>query len=79
MCRRLRTEAVPIYPIQEKEATENDVERSVSEVGEINTSRSGVPTVAHRVNNPTSIYKDVGSIPVLTHWVKDLTLPQTVV
>ena len=32
----------------------------------------GVPTVAQQVTNPTSIHEDVGSIPGLTQWVKDL-------
>ena len=31
------------------------------------------------VINPTSIYKDVGSIPGLAWWVKDLVLTQAVV
>ena len=36
MCRRrrLRTEATPSYPMQERETIESDIERSVSEVGE---------------------------------------------
>ena len=34
----------------------------------------GVPVVAQRVMNPTSIYEDEGSIPGLTPWVKDLAL-----
>ena len=33
-----------------------------------------VPVVAHRVTNSTSIHEDVGSIPGLTQWVKDLPL-----
>ena len=31
----------------------------------------GVPAVAQRVTNPTSILEDVGSIPSLAQWVKD--------
>ena len=32
----------------------------------------GVPVVAQRVKNSTSIPEDVGWIPGLVHWVKDL-------
>ena len=34
----------------------------------------GVPVVAQRVTNPTSIHEDVGSIPGPIQWVKDLVL-----
>ena len=30
--------------------------------------------MAQEVTNPTSIHEDVGLIPVLTQWVKDLTM-----
>ena len=34
----------------------------------------GVPAVAQWVKNPASIHEDVGLIPGLASWVKDLTL-----
>ena len=36
----------------------------------------GVPIVAHRIKNPTSVHEDVGSIPGLSLWVRDLVLSQ---
>ena len=35
----------------------------------------GVPDVAQRVTNPTSIPEDADSILGLAQWVQDLTLP----
>ena len=39
----------------------------------------GVPIMAQWVKNLTSIHKDVGLIPGLTQWIKDLELPQAAV
>ena len=36
----------------------------------------GVPVVAQQVRSPTSIHEDVGSIPSLPQWVRDLVLPR---
>ena len=38
-----------------------------------------VPVVAQRINHPSSIPEDSGSIPGLAQWAKDLALPQAAV
>ena len=43
-----------------------------------NISR-GVPTVAQQVKNLSNIHEDVGLLPGLALWVKDLVLPQAAV
>ena len=39
----------------------------------------GDSIVAQQVKNPTNIHKDVGLIPGLAQWVKDLASPQALV
>ena len=41
---------------------------------QISKNESGVLAMAQQLTHPTSIHKDVGSIPGLSQWVKDLVL-----
>ena len=40
---------------------------------------TGVPLVGQWVKDPNSIHEDMGLIPGIAQWVKDLALPQVVV
>ena len=40
---------------------------------------SRVPIVAWWVKNPTNIHEDLGLIPGLAQWAKDLVLPQSAI
>ena len=42
-------------------------------------SSSAVPTVVQQVKNPAYAREDVGSVPGLSQWVKDLELQQAAV
>ena len=47
--------------------------------GKIKLISLGVPVMAQWLTNLTSIHEDMGLIPGLTQWVKDLALPWAMV
>ena len=51
----------------------------MKKIGNLQRKKTGVPIVAQRVMNPTSIHEDTGLIPESTQWVKDPAFPWAVV
>ena len=67
-----------LFSTQQCEAAEKQKGLGLIRTG-LKFQLSGVAIVAQQVKNSSSIHEDVGSIPGLTQWVKDLALPQAVV
>ena len=68
----LRTQAT-----EEKIGKLNSIKINNSSASEdIKKVKTGVPVVVQWVKKPTSIHKDMSSIPDLAHWIKDLALLQ---
>ena len=42
----------------------------------LETNETGLPVVAQWVQSPKEFHEDAGSIPGLSHWVKNPALPQ---
>ena len=51
------------------------VDEITQEEGIKEKEKSGVPVVAQKVRNPTSVHEDVGPIPGFAQWVKNPVLP----
>ena len=59
--------------------TGNDKKKKTQKTNKQKNSNQGVSVVAQQVMNLTSTYEDMGLIPSLTQWVKDLVLLRAVV